>query len=82
MLASRSLSLFNRGQTYNLKDQQKLASPTNWNKLESAMDRAQGINDIHGPQPRVLGKDWTAVAEDVSNGEASCLLCYRSKDTV
>lgn len=46
------------------------------------MDRAQGINDIHGPQPRVLGKDWTAVAEDVSNGEASCLLCYRSKDTV
>lgn len=27
--------------------------------------------DIHGPQPRVLGKDWTAVVEDVSDDEAS-----------
>lgn len=38
------------------------------------MDQARGDNDIHGPQPRVLGKDWTAVAKDVSDNEAFCSL--------
>lgn len=39
------------------------------------MDQARGDNyDIHGSQPRVLGKDWTAVAGDVSDNEAFCSL--------